>query len=232
MLPSDDGQKNTSSATAMRRPRFTRDAANDPYFRAAINAAKTRTYRAAVSAQLSTSEREDLYQDILLDLLEREAQFNPEKGSPGTFTGFVSEHRTAEFLKARKTDRERLTFASGEDVDTLEIVNISRARQGMDQAQDAANDDDAAPIGSSEAHYRSQWFDGDDDLFSNSNTLHDLETAMAHMSEQQVELLDLLASHQDLPTASKACGMSTATFYRRVTELEMHLRMFGIRTAA
>jgi hypothetical protein len=168
----------------------------------------------------------------LLDLLEREAQFNPEKGSPGTFTGFVSEHRTAEFLKARKTDRERLTFASGEDVDTLEIVNISQVRQGMDQTQDAANDDDAAPIGSSGSNHRSQWFDGDDDLFSNSNTLHDLETALAHMSEEQAELLDLLASHQDLPTASKACGMSTATFYRRVAELQMHLRMFGIRTAA
>jgi len=26
--------------------------------------------------------------------------------------------------------------------------------------------------------------------------------------------------------------MSTATFYRRVAELQMHLRMFGIRTAA
>ena len=180
MLQFEDGQENTSYTTAMRSPRIIRDAANDPYFRAAINAAKTRTYRAAVSARLSPSEREDLYQEILLDLLEREAQFNPEKGSPGTFTGFVSEHRTAEFLKARKTDRERLTFASGEDVDTLEIVNISQVRQGMDQTQDAANDDDAAPIGSSGSNHRSQWFDGDDDLFSNSNTLHDLEPGPTH----------------------------------------------------
>jgi len=232
MLQFEDGQENTSIPTAVRSSRRIRDAANDPYFRAAVNAAKTRTYRAAVSARLSTSEREDLYQEILLDLLERETQFSPERGSPGTFTGFVSEHRTAEFLKARKTDRERLTFASGEDVDTLEIVNISRARQSMDQTQDAANDDDAAPIGTSETHYRSQWFDGDDDLFSNSNTLHDLETALAHMSEEQIDLFDLLASHQDLPTAAKACGMSTATFYRRVAELQMHLRMFGIRSAA
>jgi DNA-directed RNA polymerase specialized sigma24 family protein len=159
MLQFEDGQENTSYTTVMRSPRIIRDAANDPYFRAAVNAAKTRTYRAAVSARLSTSEREDLYQEILLDLLEREAQFNPEKGSPGTFTGLVSEHRTAEFLKARKTDRERLTFASGADVDTLEIVNISQVRQGMDQTQDAANDDDAAPIGSSESNHRTQCVD-------------------------------------------------------------------------
>ena len=232
MLLTEDGQKITSSKTAARSPRFNRDAANDPYYRAAIDAAKTRTYRAAVSARLSTSEREDLYQEILLDLLEREAQFSPERGSPGTFTGLVSEHRTAEFLKARKTDKDRLTFASGEDVDTLEIVNISRAGQGMEQTQDAANDDDAAPISSSDVNYRSQWFVGDEDLFSDSNTLHDLETALAYMSKEQAELLDLLASHQDLPTSSKAWGMSTATFYRRVAELQMHLRMFGISTAA
>jgi DNA-directed RNA polymerase specialized sigma24 family protein len=232
MLPTEDGQKNTSNTTAKSSPRFNRDAANDPYYRAAINAAKTRTYRAAVSARLSPSEREDLYQEILLDLLEREAQFNPEKGSPGTFTGFVSEHSTSEFLKARKTDFQRLTFASGENVDTLEIVNISRVRLGMDRAQDAENDNNAAPISSSEVHYRPQWSDGDDDLFSNSNTLHDLETALAHMNDEQAEFFDFLASHQDLPAASKASGMSTATFYRRVDELRMHLRMFGIRPAA
>ena len=69
MLPTEDGQKNTSNTTAKSSPRFNRDAANDPYYRAAINAAKTRTYRAAVSARLSSSEREDLYQEILLDLL-------------------------------------------------------------------------------------------------------------------------------------------------------------------
>jgi len=232
MLPTENEKKDTPNTMAVRSLRCNRDAANDPYYRAAINAAKTRTYRAAVSAQLSTSEREDLYQEILLDLLERETQFNPQKGGPGTFTGFVSEHRTAEFLRARKTDRERLTFASGEYVDTLEVVNMSRACQAMDQMQDAANEDEAEPVGPSDTHDRPQWFDGDDDLFSNSNTLHDLGTALAHMSEEQAELFDLLATHQDLPTVAKLCGVSSATFYRRIADLQMHLRMFGIRTAA
>jgi hypothetical protein len=52
------------------------------------------------------------------------------------------------------------------------------------------------------------------------------------MNDEQAEFFDFLASHQDLPAASKASGMSTATFYRRVDELRMHLRMFGIRPAA
>ena len=37
---------------------------------------------------------------------------------------------------------------------------------------------------------------------------------------------------QDLPGASKASGVSRATFYRRVIELQMHLRMFGFRSAS
>jgi DNA-directed RNA polymerase specialized sigma24 family protein len=239
MLQNEDVQKKafTTMATARgvavaaRRPCLMRSAANDAYYRAAINAAKTRTYRAAVSAGLSPADREDLYQEILLDLLERETQFNPARGSAGTFTGLVSEHRTAEFLNARKADRERLSFAAGEDFDFL-VVGMDRARQGIDLIQDAANDEDVTPNRSNLLDDTSPWWGGDDDLFSNSNTLHDLELALAHMSEEQTELFCLLASHQDLPAAAKVSGMSSATFYRRAADLQMHLRMFGIRTAA
>jgi len=52
------------------------------------------------------------------------------------------------------------------------------------------------------------------------------------MSDEQRSLFDLLAAHQDVPAAAKASGMSSATFYRRVDDLRMHLRMFGIRPAA
>ena len=63
-------------------------------------------------------------------------------------------------------------------------------------------------------------------------TLRDLEKAKAFMSDNQLTLFDLLEAYQDLPSARAACGTSTATFYRRVAELQMHLRMFGIRSAA
>ena len=52
------------------------------------------------------------------------------------------------------------------------------------------------------------------------------------MSDEQRSLFDLLAAYQDVPSAAKASGMSSATFYRRVADLQMHLRMFGIRPAA
>ena len=207
-------------------------AANDSMFVAAVNAAKTRAYRAAVSAGLSPTEREDLYQEILLDIYERKGQYDPSRGAPGTFTGLVSTHRTADFLSARKSDKQKLVFAEPEHVDTLEVVAIDRAIYGGAPSQPAANDEDGGLIGSDHSQESLANWDGDDDLFSNSSTQHDLLTALAYMSDEQRSLFDLLAAHQDVPAAAKASGMSSATFYRRVDDLRMHLRMFGIRPAA
>ena len=60
----------------------------------------------------------------------------------------------------------------------------------------------------------------------------DLNAAIAFMTPEQGRLLDLLAIYQDTAAACKASGVSTATFYRRVKELQMHLRMFGMKAAA
>jgi transcriptional regulator of acetoin/glycerol metabolism len=69
-------------------------------------------------------------------------------------------------------------------------------------------------------------------LFAESETLRDIQTALSYMNNEQARLFELLVAHQDLPAAAKASGMSSATFYRRVADLQMHLRMFGIRPAA
>ena len=209
-----------------------KQAANDDMYVAAVNAAKTRAYKAAVTAGLSPSEREDLYQEILLDIYERKGQYNPSRGAPGTFTGLLSTHRTADFLSARKADKQKLVFAEPEHVDTLEVVAIDRAIHGCFPSQPSANDEDGGHIDSDHPQELLPNWDGDDDLFSNSCTQHDLLTALAYMSDEQRSLFDLLAAHQDVPVAAKASGMSSATFYRRVDDLRMHLRMFGIRPAA
>ena len=209
-----------------------RVSANDPFYCAAVGAAKTRAYKAAVTAGLSPTEREDLYQAILLDIYERKGQYDPTRGAPGTFTGLLSTHRTADYLSARKADKQKLVFAEPEHVDTLEVVAIDRAIHGGAPSQPAANDEDGGLIDSDHSQESLANWDGDDDLFSNSSTQHDLLTALAYMSDEQRSLFDLLAAHQDVPSAAKASGMSSATFYRRVDDLRMHLRMFGIRPAA
>ncbi len=165
---------------------------DESFIFAVFNAAATRTYRAAVSAGLTTADREDLHQAIVLDLLERAGRFDPARGSAGTFTGMVSEHQTADFLSALNRDRARLTSFS---------------------MQAAANDDDVtAAVGGHLEGAVPMWAD-DRDLFADTDTLHDLETALAYMNGEQVDLFQLLTAHQDLPSAARrpACRRQRST---------------------
>ena len=187
-------------------------AINQTYLSAALAAAATRTYRAAARLGLAREEREDLQQELLLDLIERAPGFDPERASANTYTGVVSEHRTGELLAARTKDRARLCFFSG----MREASN--------DEYADGSNQDYADNL-------VPMWAE-DYDLFSDSAALFDLQKAIAFMTDEQAALFHLLESHQDLPDACKASGVSSATFYRRVEQLQMHLRMFGFRSAA
>ncbi len=83
---------------------------NDAYIKSALDAAATRTYRMAARFGLSPADREDLQQELILDLLEHQEKFDPTKGSAGTFTGMVSKHRSAELLDRLMKDRSRLSF--------------------------------------------------------------------------------------------------------------------------
>jgi hypothetical protein len=74
--------------------------------------------------------------------------------------------------------------------------------------------------------------DTDHDLFNDGMVMHDIKAAIAFMNGEQSALLDLLIKYSDIANACAASGLSSATFYRRVNDLRMHLRMFGIRPAA
>lgn len=183
------------------------------YLESAMNAAATRTYRLAARHGLSSAEREDIEQSILLELLERYPQYDPAKGSMNTFTGLVSEHRAVELLDQLMKQRIRMTVF---------------------EPRDAANDPDFYAYvggGTTGDNVVPLWAD-DRDLFRDSEALHDIQAALACMSQDQQDFFNLIDKHHDIPSAAKASGMSSATFYRRVDDLRMHLRMFGIRPAA
>ncbi len=186
------------------------------YLQSALDAAATRTYRLAARFGLSPADREDLQQELILDLLEHQDQFDPAKGSAGTFTGMVSKHRSIEFLDRLMKDRSRLDFVGHLDANNDDEVDYESFRDSSDP------DDHNIVL---------MWAD-DADLFSDSDTVRDLETALSCLSEELASMFALLEVHQSLPTACKASGVSTATFYRRVADLQMHLRMFGFKSAA
>lgn len=186
-------------------------AQNDTYLQSALTAAATRTGQAAVQFGITNSaDREDLRQDLLVDLLAHRDQFDPSKASLNTFTGLVSRHRMFEVVERMSKWWSRI----------------------VDLDQEAANDSvvgETAAVPSDPTH---EWLADDRDLFADTEALHDLCIAMDHMTDDQAALFAILETHQDLPSACRASGMSTATFYRRVTDLQMHLRMFGFKVAA
>jgi RNA polymerase sigma-70 factor (ECF subfamily) len=182
------------------------------YLDAALSAAATRTYRLAARLGLPSADREDLQQELLLDLLERAPGFDPQRACANTFTGVVSQHRAVELLDALMKDRARMCFFSGGS----EAANDSQMGE-----PDQYLDDNVVPM----------WAD-ETDLVADHMALLDLDKARKYMSDEQIEFFDLLDAHLDLSSACKASGVSSATFYRRVNEMQMHLRMFGFKLAA
>jgi RNA polymerase sigma-70 factor (ECF subfamily) len=182
------------------------------YLDAALAAAATRTYRLAARLGLPSADREDMQQELLLDLLERAPGFDPQRACANTYTGVVSQHRAVEVLDALMKDRSRMCFFSGGS----EAANDAQMGE-----PDQYLDDNVVPM----------WAD-ETDLIADHMALLDLDKARKYMNDEQLEFFDLLDAHLDLSTACKASGVSSATFYRRVNEMQMHLRMFGFRLAA
>jgi DNA-directed RNA polymerase specialized sigma24 family protein len=177
------------------------------YLRAAQNAAATRAYKLAARMGMNREEREDITQELLTDLLAQAPHYDPARAAVSTYTGVVSKNRAIELLDRYVKDKMRLTF-----------VSTVAANDGADDHYDLLEDGGVIPFWSV-----------DDDHVGMSIALHDLGKAVQTMCLDQVDLLELLIAHDSMASACRAFGGSTATFYRRVSELKMHLRMFGIK---
>lgn len=190
--------------------------ANDPYFEAAVKAARTWTHQLAARHGLSPAEREDIQQELMLDLLEHRHQFDPSKGSPGTFTGMVSKHRAVELLDVVIKQRMLCT-----DLNTAAKLIAAANDSDKDSAKPKSIDELVDAINFKH--------NPNLDMFTDGMALHDLLSAISFMSGEQSVLLDLLFEHSDIAGACAASGLTNASFYRRVHDLRMHLRMFGLR---
>lgn len=152
----------------------------------------------------------------MLDLLEHRQQFDPSKGNPGTFTGMVSKHRTVELLDVVIKQRMLCT-----DLDTAAKMMTVANDSDKDSAKPTSIDEYVDSIDIK----RNPNFD----MFTDGMALHDLHSAISFMNGEQSVLLDLLFEHSDIAAACAASGLTNASFYRRVHDLRMHLRMFGLR---
>ena len=80
------------------------------------------------------SDREDLEQEMLMDLLQRLPKYNPDRAQRNTFIARVVEHKIATIIEARKAGlrdyrlcncslNERLEDGEGGSVERIEIID-------------------------------------------------------------------------------------------------------------
>jgi len=83
---------------------------------------------------LTDSDREDLEQEMILDLLQRLPKYNPDRAQRNTFIARVVEHKIATIIEARKAGlrdyrlcncslNERLEDGEGGSVERIEIID-------------------------------------------------------------------------------------------------------------
>ncbi len=195
-------QLNSTWLHIMITPNWTTD-----YLRAAQNAAATRAYKIAARMGMTQEEREDITQELLTDLLAQAPHYDPARGAVSTYTGAVSKNRAIELLDRYVKDKMRLSF-----------VSTVAANDGGDDDPELLEEGGVIPFWSV-----------DDDPVGMSIALGDFNRVTKTMRSDQVDLLELLLAQESMADACRAFGGSTATFYRRVSELKMHLRMFGIK---
>lgn len=70
----------------------------------AYGEARRAAWKLAREYELQTADREDLEQDMLLEVLERKHTFEPEKASPQTFLRMVMYGRGRKFLRTRQRE--------------------------------------------------------------------------------------------------------------------------------
>jgi len=160
--------------------------------------------------RLPAHARDDLRQDILIDLLERLRSFDPARGALGAFVAKVVEHRASRL--ARRIARD-LYFVP---------VSIDDSRRSSGDPVRwvdtlAESDGYAALVGQPV------------DSFGELHRRIDLERGIACLRPRDVALLSDLGERT--PTQIAEHGSARATVYRQLHEIRMRLTAVGVSPA-
>jgi len=179
----------------------------DAYAVARVRGAASRLVR---TAGFSESDRDDLEQELVLDLLERLPKFDPERATLPTFVARVIAHRVSALVGARCTAHRdgRLNVLSLQD----EIDDGEGA--GVERWTEIAEGDDRRR---SETEGR----DADVDLRL------DLAAALAALPPG-LRALCVRLSRRSITEVARGHGVPRTTLYERITEIRVRLASAGL----
>lgn len=162
--------------------------------------------------RLPEHEREDLRQDLLIDLISRIKGFDPARGSLGAFAGKVIAHRATRLMGRLRREREAFPAVSLDDP----LPGYEGTTLG-----DTIAESDGYPA------MMGQPSDG----FAAIERRLDLDRALGYLRRSDLSLCAMLV-HQT-PTELSEDGLrSRATLYRQLRDLRLRLMAGGLSEAA
>lgn len=173
-----------------------------------IREADTAARRLRRRLQLQTCDREDLGQDLLVDLLRRLSAYDPSRGSIGAFAGLILRNQSSRIAIRHHQAR--------------------RAQCGTLLSLDAPIAGGTEPLGCllAEADGLAAWHGQDLSATEDADLRHDLARALGDLPEDARTLCAALGTCAIAEIVGRT-GTSRSALYRHIAQLRLDLAMRG-----
>ena len=169
--------------------------------------------RLARRYNLQPADRDDVFQEIALDAWYRSKRYQESRGELEPFLGVVT------LNQARKIEMRFRRRRAYPDVSLDTPIVADRADDRLTLG-DGLTQDDGLPA------LLGNVVDG----HARSELMLDLSRAIARLPSEMRRLCACLA-HETRSIARRVCGLSNTGMYRRIEELRLHFRSFGLETS-
>jgi DNA-directed RNA polymerase specialized sigma24 family protein len=163
---------------------------------------------------LQPADRDDVFQEIALDAWRRLTRYRANRGDLEPFLGLVTLNQ-ARKIEARFGRRRACPEVS---LDTP-IVD-GGGEDGDLTLEDSLTEDDGLPA----------LLGNVVDQHTRVELMLDLSSAIARLPSEMRRLCACLA-HETPGIARRSCGLSNTGMYRRIEELRLHFKTFGLATS-
>jgi DNA-directed RNA polymerase specialized sigma24 family protein len=178
-----------------------------------LRAVDRQAQRLARRYNLQPADRDDAFQEIALDAWRRLTRYQATRGDLEPFLALVT------LNQARKIEMRFCRRRVCRDV-SLDTPIVDDGDDGAPTLEDSLTQDDGLPglLGNVvDGHARSE-------------LMLDLSRAIARLPSEMRRLCACLA-HETPGMARRVCGLSNTCMYRRIEELRLHFRTFGLGTS-
>jgi DNA-directed RNA polymerase specialized sigma24 family protein len=169
--------------------------------------------RLARRYNLQPADRDDAFQEIALDAWRRLTRYKTDRGDLGPFLAVVT------LNQARKIEMRYRRRRARPDV-SLDTPIVDDGDDGDLTLEHSLTQDDGLPA----------LLGNVVDVHARAELILDLTRAIAHLPSELRRLCECLA-HEAPSIARRVCGLSNTGMYRRIEELRLHFRSFGLETS-